>query len=199
MSIKNIIFDIGNVIVRWAPLDAIAKVFPEEDPIKFNQLIRPIWIDLNLGKLSLSEAIQVYQNQFNFPAKQIEQLMHEFTVSQTPLPGSRELLQKLNSSGIPLYSITDNVREIMEYHHSHSNFLHYFEGIVVSADVGVLKPHEKIYRNLLDKYELEPAESLFIDDMGVNVKGALAVGIHAFQFEDAQSCEEKLIKLGVKL
>ncbi len=199
MRIKNIIFDIGNVIVRWAPLDAIAKVFPEHDPEEFFQRIRPTWIDLNLGKLNINEAILIYQNQFMFPQKQLMQLMHEFTVSQTPIPGSRELLEKLKNLGIALYSITDNVKEIMEYHKTHSNFLHYFEGVVVSADVGVLKPDERIYRHLLEKFALEAAESLFIDDTMINVEGALALGIQAFQFKDTKSCEKSLLDLGIKL
>ncbi|MGD0466378.1 MAG: HAD family phosphatase [Gammaproteobacteria bacterium] len=197
MKIKNVVFDVGNVLVRWVPYEAINKVFPGDDPIKLYEQLKPTWIDLNLGKLSEQEAILIYQNKLNVSEKQITQLMLELKTSQTLIPGSLELLHKLHAANIPLYSITDNIKEIIEYHWSHSNFLHYFKGIVVSAELGILKPDQKIYRYLLNKYNLHPVESVFIDDLIINVEGALSVGMQAFQFTDAVSCENKLIELGL--
>lgn len=198
-AIKNVVFDVGNVLVRWAPLDAIQSVFPEHEARQLFEQMRPAWIDLNLGKVTEKEAILSYQSQLKISEKQLVQLMHKLKVSQTPIPGSLELLKKLSASQIPLYSITDNVQEIIEYHRTHSNFLSYFRGMVASCDVGVLKPNEKIYKILLEKYALDPAQSVFIDDITVNVEGALAVGMHAFQFTDAKNCEEQLIALGIKI
>ncbi len=197
MKIKNIVFDVGNVLVRWAPYEAIKSVFPERDPIKFFDEMRPLWLDLNLGKLSIETAIVIYQDQLKISKEQSKKLMLELTTSQTPIPGSLELLQKLYHLKIPLYSITDNIKEFIEYHRVHSNFLHYFNGIVVSAEIGILKPDQKIYRYLLDQYALNPAESVFIDDSIINVEGALSVGMQSFQFTDAKACEIKLIELGI--
>ena len=197
MKIKNVIFDFGNVLVRWVPYEVIKLVFPEYDPVQFYEQIRPVWVDLNLGQLSIKEAIIIYQNKLNISEKQITRLMHELTISQTPISNSLELLHKLYAANIPLYSITDNIKEIIEYHRIHSNFLHYFKGIVVSANIGVLKPDQKIYKYLLNQYNLNPTESVFIDDVAANVEGALSVGMHAFQFIDAKSCENKLIELEI--
>ena len=197
MKIKNVVFDIGNVLVKWSPYEVLEQLFPQKGAKELYQQIRPIWIDLNLGKLTEQEAILGYQDLLNVPEKQLAELMQLLKTSQTPLPGSLELLKKLHAGNVPLYSITDNVKEIMEYHRLNSNFLHYFSGIAVSAEIGILKPNEKIYRYLLEQYKLDPAESVFIDDLMANVEGARAVGMHAFQFISAESCESELIEFGI--
>jgi putative hydrolase of the HAD superfamily len=194
MTIKNIVFDIGNVLVKWAPYEVIGGLFSDRNPVKFYEQIRPVWIDLNLGKLSENQAIEIYQQQLNIERHKLVQLMDGFKTSQTPIPGSFELLHKLYSSNIPLYAITDNTKEIIEYHHLHSNFLHYFKGVVVSANIGISKPNKAIYQYLLDQYKLNAAETIFIDDTMINVEGAILAGIHAFQFIDAKSCELQLNK-----
>jgi putative hydrolase of the HAD superfamily len=73
-----------------------------------------------------------------------------------------------------------------------------FEGAIVSAEVGLLKPQPEIYQSLLSQYALEASETVFIDDMPYNVKGAEAVGIAAIQFNSASQCEDALISLGLE-
>ena len=119
--------------------------------------------------------------------------MHEFKTHQNPLPGSIALLDKLKTLNINLFAITDNFKEIMEYHKRNSDFIQYFKDIIVSADIGVLKPDAKIYKHLLIKHALNPAESIFIDDVLPNVEGAIKVGMQAFQFTDHVSCAQKLM------
>lgn len=198
MQIKNVIFDIGNVLVRWAPEEVIKSIFPDADPAHFVKQMRSLWIDLNLGKLTEAEALFAFQNQLGISEQEVLTLMLRLKTSQTPIAGSLELLKKLYIAKVPLYSITDNVREIIDYHKLNSEFLQYFRGVVVSADVGVLKPDQKIYRHLLDTYNLVPQESVFIDDVQINVDGALAVGMHSFQFKDSKDCLIKLIEMGVE-
>ena len=198
--IKNIVFDIGNVLVRWAPHEAIQFIFPEQDPECFFQQLRPIWLELNLGKLSEEQAVNLYHTQLNLPKDKLIDLMLKFKTLQTPIPGSLELLQKLQTLDFSLYSITDNVKEIMDYHHrERSAFLPFFKGIISSADVGILKPDRKIFQYILNKYELVAAESIFIDDLIKNVEGARAVGMKAILFTDIESCKKELIKLGVQV
>ena len=195
--IKNIIFDVGNVIVKWSPFTVIAEIFPNLDPKEFYEQIKPIWLDLNLGKLSEKEAVNIYHQEFNIPKSQLDQLLEKFKTHQLPVAGSIELLEKLKQTGVNLYAITDNVKEIMEYHKNNSNFLHYFKDVIVSADICILKPDIRIYQYLLDKHNLKAEESLFIDDTLRNVEGAIAAGMKSFQFIDAKDCEELLVELSV--
>lgn len=200
MTVHNIVFDIGNVLVRWEPLKVIQRVFPNVDAQALFQAMRPIWLDLNLGKLTEEEAVQQYENLLNFPKEKFQQLMLGFKESQIPIEGSLELLKELKQLGYSLFSITDNIHEIMVYHRQHSTFPEYFKDIIVSADLGVLKPDPKIYQNLLDKHQLKAEECVFFDDLLTNVEGAKAVGMHAFLFTDTATCRKDLESLlGKKL
>ncbi|MGI4776210.1 MAG: HAD family hydrolase [Janthinobacterium lividum] len=199
MGIKNVVFDIGNVLVNWEPYRIIHLIFPEVEAEEFYKEMRPIWIDLNLGKLTEQEAINKYAEQFDIDADKMTSFMNEVKKQQTPIIGSLELLQKLDKSGIKLYSITDNIKEIIQYHLKNSDFPRYFKDIIISADIGVLKPDSKIYQYLLDKHALEPSECVFIDDLIVNVEGAISAGMYSFQFTNMDACEQQLIALGVEL
>jgi putative hydrolase of the HAD superfamily len=200
MTVHNIIFDIGNVLVRWEPLKVIQRVFPNVDAQALFQAMRPIWLDLNLGKLTEKEAVQQYENLLNFPKEKFQQLMLGFKESQTPIEGSLEFLKELKQLGYSLFSITDNIHEIMAYHRQHSAFTEYFKDIIVSADLGALKPDPKIYQNLLDKHQLKAEECVFFDDLLTNVEGAKGVGMQAFLFIDTATCRKDLENLlGKKL
>ncbi|MDA3140360.1 HAD-IA family hydrolase, partial [Vibrio metschnikovii] len=74
-----------------------------------------------------------------------------------------------------------------------------FDGAIVSAEVGLLKPQREIYLSLLSQYDLNAAETIFIDDMLYNVQGAESVGIKGIQFESAFQCEQALKSLGAQL
>lgn len=89
--IKNIIFDIGNVIVRWDPVSAVKTILPEVDPQEFLKTIKPIWLDLNLGKYSEREAINLLHQQLNISKEKLTSLMNKFKTTQDPIPGSLEL------------------------------------------------------------------------------------------------------------
>ena len=117
--------------------------------------------------------------------------------SLTPLDGSFELLEEIYNLGIPLYSITDNVKEIVSFLKTKYNFFDKFIGVVISANIGVLKPSEKIYQYLLDRYQLVPQDTVFIDDLHTNVEGARMVGMEGIHFSDAAACRNELKRLGV--
>lgn len=198
MSIKNIVFDIGNVMLIWDPQKVVASLFPAHEPKALSSAIfrSEIWFDLNKGFISESEAINLYlKNNVPLNHVQLEELMFSIKESLLPVEGSLELLNTLHQRGIPLYSITDNVKEIMSYLKIKYNFWEKFYGVVVSADIGCLKPAAEIYLHLLNTYRLNPSETVFFDDLLLNVEGAKKVGMHAFQFVDVQGCENDLRQL----
>lgn len=199
MMIKNIIFDVGNVLVRWAPYENISRIFPNVDPNIFFKNMQECWIDLNLGKRSMDEAIIIFAKANDVTVQEMSLLIKDVMESQTPIPGSIDLLKKLQALGLNLYSITDNIKELIEYHKQKSEFPKYFKDIIVSADLGILKPNPEIYKHLIDKHHIIPSESVFIDDIIANVDGAISVGMHAFQFIDTNQCEQQLTALGIQL
>ncbi len=86
--IKNIIFDIGNVIVRLDPISALKSVLPEVDPQEFLENIKPVWLDLNLGKYTEIEAIDLLHQQLSISKEKLVSLMDQFKATQDPIPGT---------------------------------------------------------------------------------------------------------------
>ena len=191
MKIKNIIFDLGNVIVKWAPAEIVQRAFPSNS----NQLAltealfkSENWLALNRGEFSFAEALNKYHSELGIPMPDLERLMELTITSLTHLDGSLELLNDLQHSNIPLYSITDNVHELVAHLKAAYHFWPQFKDVAVSAELGVLKPNAAIYQHLLSANGLVATECLFFDDMERNVIGAQAVGMQAEVFTTAAAC-----------
>ncbi len=200
MKIKNVVFDIGNVLLRWVPQEVIQNFFPEEkSPAEMVLKIfkSPVWLDLNRGKLTEKEAIRIYSQQLAISVARLDELMGAIKESIVPVEGSLELLDDLYEQGVPLYSITDNVKEIMKFLKNRYDFFHKFSGMIVSAEIGVLKPSPLIYQRLIDSYRLIPQETVFIDDLLQNAQGARDAGLQGIHFTDAAQCRAELRRLGV--
>ncbi|RZI47140.1 HAD family hydrolase [Candidatus Finniella inopinata] len=196
---KNIVFDIGNVLVKWSPMDIIKSVFPDQsDPKDLVEKFfkAPVFYDLNLGTVTEKDAIKIYSRDLNLPLHIVENVLAEAKNSLTPVEGGFELLEDAYHAGIPLYCITDNVHEFVQHLKERYTFFNKFKGVIISAEVGILKPSEKIYRCLIDQYDLNPRETVFIDDLAQNTEGAKKVGMQSIQFIDAKDCRQKLIELG---
>ncbi|KGY12692.1 HAD family hydrolase [Vibrio tubiashii] len=199
--IKNVVFDVGNVIVRWAPLEIIRLTFGDvEQPeaMAKNVFMSDIWLDLNRGLLTEQEAKLRYQQELDFTADDSYRLFYYVKRSLIELYGSVALINKLKSAGYGVYALTDNVTELVDYLKQEYDFWPLFDGATVSADLGLLKPQPEIYQSLLTSNNLVAEECVFLDDMPHNVEGAKNVGIHAIQFFSAAQAEQELKTLGLK-
>jgi len=195
-KIKNIVFDVGNVLVRWDPRFIISQAFPQHhNPAELATALfkNQIWLNLNLGLITEQEALRHYQQQFGFENHELQNLMEIAKASLTPIEESINLLKSLQQD-FELYALTDNTKAIMAYLTQKYDFWPVFQGIVVSAEVGHLKPSQEIYQHLLSTYQLIAKETVFIDDYLINVEGARKMGIHAIQFQNTQQCILELQK-----
>lgn len=199
--IKNIVFDIGNVLLTWNPGSVVSKIFSEHpnSTLLTQQLFKSEhWLELNRGKLTEVELIDLYHQLYQLDPKKLVILMEEVKKSLLPIENSFDLLTKLQTN-YSLYALTDNVREIMIFLRKQYNFWDQFKGVVVSAEVGFLKPTPEIYRYLLEKFCLNANETLFIDDHLPNVEGARSAGLHSIQFIDVKQCLHEMKKLNIKI
>ena len=201
-QIKNVVFDVGNVIVRWSPLEITRLTFGELDDLETQArsiFQSTIWLDLNKGFLTESEAKLRYQQELDLSPLECDRLFYYVKQTQILLHGSVELIERVKRSGYGVYALTDNVVEIVEYLKSTYQFWPLFDGAAVSAELGMLKPQPEIYQALLSNNGLEASETVFIDDMPYNVEGAKAVGMAGIQFSDVSQCERELLALGIDL
>lgn len=202
IKIKNIVFDIGNVLVRWDPQSVVETLFPTHpDPTALTRKLfkDTPWYDINLGKITEPQLIQHYHQTLQIDPVKLEHLFHAIKESLIPIEGSFDLAKQLHLAGYPLYLLTDNTREIVRYLKTTYDFWPLFTGLVSSAEVGYLKPSSGIYNFLLNTYQLIPTETLFMDDLMMNVEGAKAVGMHSIQFTTVEQCVQDLRKLNIKI
>ena len=195
--IKNIVLDIGNVILKWDPIIAIKQVFPDINHIELlqNLIKENIWIELNLGHITEEEAITQYSKLLQIPEAKMRELIQMIKENLVPIEGSFELIDELYQTGFDLYSITDNIIEFMQYIKSRYDFWKKFKDIIVSAEVGILKPSPEIFKILLHRNSLIPEETVFIDDLQKNVEGAISVGMHGVHFTSTLECKRALHSL----
>jgi 2-haloacid dehalogenase len=115
-----------------------------------------------------------------------------------PIAGTVEILSEIrDSKKYRLYALTNWSDQTFPWALQNFEFLHWFEGIVVSGHEKTRKPFPEFYQILLDRYQIDPAQSIFIDDVPRNILGAQAVGIPGIHFQSPSQLNLDLQKLGV--
>lgn len=201
MPIRNIVFDIGNVVVPWNPdaivRDALGAERVEDPGFRSPLSGNSIWLAVNRGEHSLEDAKGHYIAQHGLTGAEVDRLYEALFASLVLIEDTPPLMRELHAAGYRLFAITDNVHEIVAFLKERYDFWSMFEHAAVSAEIGTLKPDPAIYRHLLDAGDLEPGECLFFDDIPANVAGAEAVGMVSRVFTDAQAARSDLAELGV--
>ena len=113
------------------------------------------------------------------------------------IPGTVDVLAELRSSGVRLVALSNWSAELFPIARERFDFLGWFEGILISGDVGVNKPDRRIFDHLAERFEIEPEVSVFIDDSPANIDAARGLGFRVIQFTDAAALRLELVRLGV--
>ncbi len=201
--IRNVIFDVGNVFVRWSPSEIISRSFnleptSEQNRDRADAIFRsPIWISLNLGELTQGDAEAAFQRQFGLTNDDTAKLFFHIMDHQEPIDGTEEIARRLARAGYRVFGLTDNVHEIVAHLKTRYRFWELFEGAVVSAEVRLIKPHQAIFRHAIEAYGLAASQTVFFDDVQANVDGARSIGMEARLFTTAERCEHDLRTLGL--
>jgi putative hydrolase of the HAD superfamily len=201
--IKNVVFDIGNVFVHWSPPEVIRRCFGHAPDTAENRertaLLRsPLWLRLNRGELTGAEAELAYQAEHGLTRQQAADLLFHVKDHQELVDGTEAIARRLQAAGYRLFALTDNVREIVTHLKTRFQFWELFDGAVVSAEIGMLKPHDGIFHHLVDSFGLAPSETVFFDDVQANVDGARRIGLQARLFTTSGRCEQDLRALGLR-
>ncbi len=183
---KNIIFDMGNVLLSYNPEICLEHFFSCE---KHRSIIRrelfqgPEWIEGDLGLLKDEE--RFYGVRKRVPEKLHEGLKActlEWDMCMQPVSGAREFCDYIKKQGCRVYVLSNASSSFYRYFPRFLPF-DYFDGMAVSCDIHIIKPDIRIYQYLLEKYALRPEECFFIDDIKKNVEGAAKAGIRGTVFQ----------------
>ena len=178
--IKNIIFDMGNVLLSYNPDVCLNRFVQDEEDraiIRKELFEGPEWVEGDLGLITDAE-------RFDGVSRRIRPRLHgalrnctlEWMMCMKPVPGAKEFTEYVREAGYRIYVLSNASTSFYDYFPGFAP-LDYFDGVVVSCDVHVVKPDIRIYEHLLKTCGLKPEECFFIDDMEANVEGAKKAGI----------------------
>lgn len=178
--IKNIVFDLGNVLISFRPSEFFDKKnYPENIKAKIltDIFASKEWSMLDNGFINKSEAIESIALRSSLNKEEIAHIFNLRTELMFPLDENVRLLPELKKQGFRLYYLSNFPMDIFEEIKTGYYFFRYFDGGIISAEVKVSKPDIHIYDIFLKKYSLVPEECLYIDDIEINVKAGEAAGM----------------------
>lgn len=196
-TIKNVVFDFGGVLLDWNPRYFYSSIFNDDEKMEYfiQNIVTSTWnSQMDKGRTfeecmkELSEEHPEYKDQINLYRKGWE------TMLKGEIESGINVLKAVQASGkFKVYGLTNWSAETFPYAFNTYKFLQSFEGIVVSGEEKMIKPEKGIYLTLLERYNLKPEETFFMDDNIKNVEVAKSRGIHAIQFTGT---DENLAEIG---
>jgi putative hydrolase of the HAD superfamily len=195
----NIVFDFGRVIFYWKPDELIASVFSDpvvQDRVSKAVFNHPEWVETDRGTMSFEEMSRRSALRLGVPVAQVAHLINQVPSALVPIPETIEIIQELKARGHALYALSNMGEVSMKHLEESYPFLNLFDGKVISARVKLVKPEPAIFRHLINQFNLEPQDTVFIDDLCENIESAAHFGIHTIHFTSPGQCRRALVKMG---
>ena len=200
-SINTVIFDLGGVLIDWNPRYLYRKIFKTEEEINWflENVCTPEWNDQQDAGRSFEEATEELVTKFPEHELAIRAWYGRWNETiNGRIHETVALLKEIKESKkYKLYALTNWSAETFPWALANFEFLHWFEGIVVSGVEKSRKPFPEFYKILFDRYQINPAQAIFIDDNIKNVEGALKVGLPTIHFQSAEQTKKELAKAKV--
>ncbi len=201
VRIRAVVFDLGGVLLDWNPRYLYRQLFDGDEAAMERFLAEVCTMEWHhahdLGVPAerttppLAEAHPDRAELIWAWSRRSEEMI------AGPIDGTVELLAELKEAGVRCYALTNMERETYPLRRERFEFLGWFDGTVVSGFEGVAKPDPAIFKLLLDRFELTPAETLFVDDSLANVRAARGVGMQAIEFDSSDRLREGLTEAGL--
>ncbi len=201
-NIKSVVFDIGGVLLDWNPRYMFRKIFKSEEEMEWflSNICTYEWnVQQDGGKLfseataELSARYPEYSDKIALYYGRWEEMLGG------ELMDTVKILNELKSAGMPVYALSNWSHEAFPVAYERYGFMKQFDGIVVSGYEKLLKPDHAIYRVLMSRYNVNPAESVYIDDNKANADAAAELGFHSIHFQTAEHLRQELRRSGLRV
>jgi 2-haloacid dehalogenase len=201
MNLKNIVFDLGGVLVDWNPRYLYQKIFGTSEEVDWflANICTHEWNAQQDAGRTMEEATEMLIERHPEYTDEITAYYDRWTeMFSGHIEGTVQILSQLRSKGdYRLLALTNWSGETFPAARRLFEFLHWFEGIVVSGDEKLIKPDPRIYQVLFNRYEIKPHQSVFIDDTLPNVEKAGDLGMHGIHFSSPGQLQLDLRDIGV--
>jgi 2-haloacid dehalogenase len=185
---RCVIFDVGRVLFDWDLRHLFAKLIADADELEWfvTNVVTPEWHFQHDAGRPLADMVPERKAEFPDHAALIDAYAARFNETiPGPMPGSLELVERLDAAGVPLFAITNFGHEFWEAFRPTQPVFDRFQDIIVSGTEKMMKPDAAIYALAIDRFGIDPAGALFVDDNAANIAGAEAMGIAGHHFHDA--------------
>jgi 2-haloacid dehalogenase len=194
-----VVFDLGGVLIDWDPRHLYRKLFAGDEAAMEHFLATVCTHDWNrcqdAGR-SFAEGARLLKAEHPEKAELIDAYSARFAeMIAGPIAGSVEILAELRDCGTLLYGLTNWSAETYPPAWERFAFLQWFRGILVSGEVGVIKPDRRIFELLIERFAIDPEHAVYIDDVEANVAAARPFGIHGIHFTTPAALREELVRL----
>ena len=195
-----VVFDLGGVLVDWNPRNLYRRLFADEAEMErfLAEVTTPAWnVEQDRGR-PFAEAIAGLVRDHPDQAELIEAYWRRWPeMLGEPYHETVDILAALRATGIRLLALTNWSAETFPFAAPRYPFLRWFESVIVSGDVELVKPDPAIFQLLVDRHGLEPARTVLIDDTIANVRAAEALGFRAISFTGAPALLRDLVAMGL--
>ncbi len=200
-QVSTVIFDLGGVLIDWNPSYLYKKIFAHEKDMRFflDNICTKEWNENQDAGYPLAQATNdlikeypQYQDEINAYYTRWKEMFGDYNAHSVSILEKLHLQKKQR-----LLALTNWSAETFHPVKDSYPFLNYFEGIVVSGDEKIKKPDYKIYQILLNRYNVNAKESVFIDDALENIEAANDLGFQTIHFVSASQMETELKNIEV--
>jgi 2-haloacid dehalogenase len=197
---RAVLFDLGNVLIEWDPRLVYRTLF--QDPAEMEHFLADVcgadWNRAIDGGKPLMQSVRERQALWPQYAEMIGLWATRWRdMLPGAMPDSVAILKELKDQGTPIYALTNWSRETFPPTRERFAFLGWFKDIVVSGFEGLAKPDPALYRLTMERCGLVPAETVFVDDLQLNIDAALTVGLDAVRFTGAPALRQALVERGI--
>jgi 2-haloacid dehalogenase len=197
---RTIVFDLGGVLIDWNPRYLYRSLIPDERAMEdfLATVCNGAWNERQDAGRSIADAEAELLARHPHHEPLIRAYYEGFDrMLAGPIDGTVAILEELHARGVPLYALTNWSRETFPHARRRFPFLAHFRGIVVSGELGMMKPDARIFRHLTETHALDARDCLFIDDSPKNVAGAQAAGLQALHFTAPDALRASLRQYGL--
>ena len=200
--VRNVVvFDIGGVLIDWNPRHLYRKLFPGDEPAMEDFLANVCTHEWNrchdAGRI-FAEGARLLKLEHPDKAELIDAYGARFDeMMPGPIEGAVEILAELRDRDTPLYALSNFSAETFPPALERFDFLRWFCGMVISGEVGIIKPDPRIYEVMLARFAIDPHRAVYIDDVAANAEAARPFGIHGIHFTTPGALREELVRLAL--
>ncbi len=199
ISKKNLIFDVGGVLIgyRWKEMlmDDFGLSDEKSEEIGTKIFDDPIWSDFDRGNVPIDSLVKHYCDLYPADEGIIRRFFYGYDRMATDREAVWEKMEELKKKGYNIYILSNYSEYLFKKHTDLLPFRNILDGGIVSYQTGTIKPEVEIYTTLLEKYDLEPAECIFFDDIEANVEAARGIGIESFLIDSEETLLNELARL----